>query len=71
MLNFYFLSFPQTSESMLVSSAIALNNLLVEILPFFITRGSQYYIKEVNVYSCLYAFDADKQGVVQPLHQVF
>lgn len=33
-------------------------------------RICQYLIKEINTCSCDYAFDAEKQGVVQTLHQV-
>jgi hypothetical protein len=34
-------------------------------------RNCQYLIKEINTCGCDYAFDAEKQGVVQTLHQVF
>lgn len=49
---------------------------LVQLMSFWLNyficliRICQYLIKEINTCSCDYAFDAEKQGVVQTLHQV-
>lgn len=49
---------------------------IVQLMSFWLNycicsiSDCQYLIKEINTCGCGYAFDAEKQGVVQPLHQV-